>query len=89
MENVYDLVWIGEIHDTLLIPYADMDQLRVCVVIAEEYLETINYPVIEPDWEEFEQAKTGRSELFELNNKEINRNFLDFQKKKIKDSPIY
>ena len=35
--DAYELVCIDEIHDTLLIPYADMDQLRVCVVVAEEH----------------------------------------------------
>ena len=35
--NTYDLSCIDEIHDTLLIPYTDMDQLHVCVVIAQEH----------------------------------------------------
>ena len=60
-ENAYALACIDDIHETLLITYADMDQLRVCVVIAEENLETIKYPVGEPDWEEVKQSKTGRS----------------------------
>ena len=34
-ENSYDLACIDEIHDTFLIPYADMVQLRVFVFIAE------------------------------------------------------
>ena len=60
--NIYDLACIDEIHDTLLIPYTDMDHLRVCVVIAEEHSETIHYPVGEPYWKEVKQAKIGRSE---------------------------
>ena len=79
-ENAYDLSCIYEIHDTLLIPYADMDQLRVCVVISEENLETIFYPIGEPDWAEVKQEKTGSSELVELNNEDINRNLHDFQR---------
>ena len=43
-ENAHALVCIDEIHDTLLNPYADMDQLHVCVVVVEEHLETIHYP---------------------------------------------
>ena len=50
-----------------MITYADIYQLRVFMVIVEEYLETIHYPVGEPDWAEVKQAKTGRSELVELN----------------------
>ena len=67
-KNAYDLVCIDEIHDNLLIPYADMDQKHVCVVIAEEHSETIHYPVGELDWTEVQQAKTVISELVELNN---------------------
>ena len=36
-EKSDNLACIDEIHDALLIPYGDMDQLRVCVVIAEEH----------------------------------------------------
>ena len=79
-KNAYDLVCIDEIHDNLLIPYADMDQKHVCVVIAEEHSETIHYPVGEPDWADVKQANTGRSELVELNDEEINRNLHDFQR---------
>ena len=63
-----------------MVPYADMDQIRVCVVIAEEHSETIQYPVEEPYWAEVIQAKTGRSELVELNDEDINRNLHDFQR---------
>ena len=57
-----------------------MDQLQVCVIISEEHLEIIKYPVGEPYWSEVKQAKTGRSELVKLNDKEINRNLRDFQR---------
>ena len=79
-ENAYDLDCINDIRDTLLIPYADICQLRVCVVIVEEHLETIYYPVGEPDWAEVKQAKTGRSELVKLNDEDININLYGFQK---------
>ena len=36
--NACDLDFIDEIHDTHFIPYSDMDQLRVCVVIAKKHL---------------------------------------------------
>ena len=39
----------------------------------------MHYTVVEPDWEEVKQANTGRSELVELNNEEINRNIHYFQ----------
>ena len=55
-----------------------MDQLHVCVVVSEGNLETINHPAGEPDWAEVKQANTGRSELVELKNEEINRNLHDF-----------
>ena len=55
-----------------------MDQLRVCVVISEEHSKKIHYPVVKPDWEEVKQAKTGRIELVELKDEEINRNLHDF-----------
>ena len=41
-ENEYDIDSIDEINDTLLIPYAAMDQLRVCVAIAEEHSEAMH-----------------------------------------------
>ena len=47
-KNAYDLACIDEINETIFIPYADMDQLRVCVVIVEEHPETVKYPVGEP-----------------------------------------
>ena len=34
-EKAYELARIDEIYYTLLIPYADMDYISVCVVIAE------------------------------------------------------
>ena len=63
-----------------MITYADIYQLRVFMVIVEEYLETIHYPVGEPDWAEVKQAKTGRSELVKLNDEDININLHGFQK---------
>ena len=35
--KAYDLACIDEIHDTLLITYADMNQIRVCVVIEQKH----------------------------------------------------
>ena len=57
-----------------------MDQICVCVVISEEHPETIHYRVGEPDWAEVKQSNTGRSELFKLNDEEINMNLHDFQR---------
>ena len=57
-----------------------MDQLQVCVIISEEHLEIIKYPVGEPYWSEVKQAKTVRSELVDLNDEEININLHGFKR---------
>ena len=66
----------------LYIPYADMDNLRVCVYIAEEHPETINYPVGEPNWNEVKKAKMGESYTVEVvkNKDDVNLNLNAFQR---------
>ena len=81
-DRSFSLECTDEMHRTLHIPYADMDNLRVCVYIAEEHPETINYPVGEPNWNEVKKVKMGESYTAEVvkNKDDVNLNLNAFQR---------
>ena len=56
-DNSFGLECLDELHESMNIPYTDMDNLRVCVYISNEHLETLDYKVSEPDWDALKRMK--------------------------------
>ena len=78
-ENSFDLACVDEIHETLKIPFSDMDNLRVCVYIGKEHPETLDYDVGQPNWEAI-----NREKVWDLDDDDpkldINRDLSYFQR---------